>query len=386
MNANGLEPRYDADIGIWEIGVIPPGPAGAARLVLSDGLELMVDVAEPTQLGVVLFEDEFTGHVRDADLVAAATFLGRARVEMVAGGRDLPDAEPEQAALGTLVALAVDRLDLARSDGQRNLWAGELASLAGRADPRTQLSHAIDPYRSAARDGTHELTRLEAARTGSAGRRAPDLDQIEVARPRLTPGADGRSLDGTVVLDAALAPRHVLDLGRPTDLRWDRIDQTLQVSCPVASRAYLPEVGIQWVRVYQPDSRVMLALGSLDPGASTAGSAGVDLLLGPLDDNAVRTLAIDVTPDPATRPPSESRRGSDAASRFGRAAVTAERLGLADAADDAWRRCAATWASIGDNTRAGQAEANAAAVAARTARAQEPFVVEVLTAEIDDLA
>lgn len=393
----------DIDAGTWDIDPAPVGPAGGARLSLSDDLQLVVDIAHPDRLSILVAEDLVTGQVRDTDIRLVALLTNGATASRIAGhdvGRTEPT-EPHRSSV-TRIALALDAHAMARSDWERDLWSAEIAGIAEAADDRLGLADLASHHRGAGsagirtaarragdldREGLDALRSLSVAlgtsdplnaileaRPRAAVRRQMSLERIEVTRLTFESEPDTRTRAGWTMLDPQLASRRVFELIRPASLQWDLVDHLLRMRCALSAQAYLPEVEANWARVYRARSRTLLALCPLDAFRRDGEGAEAELFLGPVADDAWDSIRVDVTANPDLAPLSFEARQSELAAAFGRAAVAAQRLGLGDVSANAWQRSAATWRSVGDNDRS----AGAAREKSRSDQGVTPFAAEIV--------
>lgn len=404
------------------------GPAGSAGLDLGAGVELDVDVADPTSVAGLTVELATTG---DAGKLPAAV---RRRLDVLLG--------PERAAaLAGLVRAAADRDTVVE---QALPSTGAPAGSEGGVAPA--LQRAALAHRAACEPGAPRLVRAVALLDAAAalGEVWHRLDLRAAARHDAGIGADlllGLLADDEVTLPgpraaAALVPvlrqaARLLD-GQPLaasrlktlarDIERGRHPVAVasrRSPVPVAAGprkkglvdlgalpGALAEAGVEavtaghshvevrvpgwsdrrhglWAQAVDTVERTIVAMAPLGAGGAggASGAEGADavavLLVPPL---SIPHLAVDVTDRPGTPRPSPALAAVTRAVHLGAVAARAARLGDRAAAERRWRQCARAWQAAGDGTRADQALAHAAR--GQLPGADQPGAVTALVSDL----
>lgn len=350
---DALSAEWDDQADGWHFQGEPAGPAGLASVELPDGVEVDVDVAEPTEI-VEVWVPDVDDAARARAMVAAATSDPDA-IGRLALAEDVLDGafHPSEAAL-TLAAV------------DRALASGMLAGLFARSEVDDRVRAAIDAVHAGSED-LFEVQRPELiadALRELQQKTGPDaaLDAVVEAlrdagrSPRVAAGAEPRLAAAAAfsVDDLAGAPRAVpvsplLDIvdldSLPAGLGPRQVavrattasEIEVRVGAPLPARPW-------WMRVYHRDMIVAAA-----PLLADGDAGGVARLLVP--PAHLRSVEVDIANRPEEPRPSRDVRQFERAVRTGRVAARAERAQRFAEAASEWQQCARFWKEATDSER-----------------------------------
>jgi hypothetical protein len=396
----------DAGAGLAFVHAADAGPAGTAALLVGGGIELDVDVAQPTAL-VSLTLDLPAGGAgaldRDTKLRLDA-LLGARRADLLLDrarsvpGNDVsvphvpvPDAPVQDAAhrrdhclapavhraalaytaageIGTPpIVRAIGRLEAALELAKASSIPG--LRLVAQRDARLAIDllleltpepglivpeHAVQPV--------SDLVRAAIALDGRRHTRAPLRARAdEIAHGHFTPAVPPRSPSPAILpAGAAAGPGPGVDVvRRPAGPRVDvrALPGALGDAGPVAYRRGTAEVEVRlpdwegrhhdlWARAFHASDDVLLAVAQFRRDGPDVRAR---LVVPP---NHAPRLEVDVTDRPELPRPSATLRAVQRATYLGRLAARAERLGRPEEATRHWRECAREWMRAGDRSRA----------------------------------
>jgi hypothetical protein len=350
--ADDLTIDWDDDAKGWRAEGDPSGPAGLASVELPDGVEIDVDVAQPTRIVDVWVPD--VAEAAQAERIVAIATADRVSLARLALAEDVLDGLHSSD-----LVLALARVD-------RALASGAFEQLIGARELASRISDAVDAVHASA-DDLFEVRRPDVVSqslrdlqdqlgpdaaldalvgalhdAGRARREAADLDLGPVAAampamPTLQESSHrapaGRLLD-VVDLDAlpvGLEPTKVEARATTTS------EIEVRVGAPVPTKPW-------WVRVHRHDGIVAVA-----PILPDGPNGGLARLLVPPDD--LDRVEIDIVVRADEHRPSLAARAIGRAVRKGRDAARAERGDRYADAEQEWGDCATRWEEAGDPTR-----------------------------------
>jgi hypothetical protein len=399
--------RDDA-LGVFEVRGWSPGPAGIAPLHLR-GVAVELDVAEAGALAAAVVTDPARA------TRALAALLGRGRASAVASaangllppgtdrmsqrrprGRRLSNADHPATRLA-LLQLELDDVSLAPPARAVALVEAAAAGLLlGRglgvggavrhhAAAAAELLEAVgDDIDIAGPDATELAAACRAAaavldeagdteRAGRLRRRGSSFTNRTRRRPALAAAMASPDVRPEQFDAAAARPARARLAAVPSEVP---VVDVGGLPAPVTARARWRGAAELEVLVADAPDAVWWARAVREDGTPLA--------VVPVSHGRARMLlppgaaaAVDVTHRPDVPAPSPARRATEAALRAGVDACRAHRAGDGWSAADLWRRCAVSWETAGDDTRAGLAAAYADGAALPT-QPSRPFLVDRL--------